>query len=59
MLGCPKLSGASENAIAVAPLRATRRTSCADSSGDQSAHSGSGMKRPGWLPAHSSMCQSL
>ena len=59
MLGWPNDSGASDNVIARAPLRATRRTSCAASSGSQSGESGSGMKRPGCEPAHSSMCQSL
>ena len=47
-----RLAGSSEKVIAVAPLRATRRTSCARRArASQSAESGSGMKRPGWLPA--------
>ena len=40
-------------------MAATRRTSAAQRSGSQSGVMAIGMKRPGALPHHSSMCQSL
>ena len=59
MLGQPSLEGFSEKVTAWAPFLAVRRTSAARTSGSQMAGSEQGMKRPGWVPHHSSMCQSL
>ncbi len=58
-LGQPSFDGFSENVTACAPLAAVRRTSAARTSGSQMAGSEQGMKRPGWVPHQSSMCQSL
>ena len=58
-LGQPSFSGFSENVTAWQPLAATRRTSSAMSCGSQIGGSASGMNRPGYVPHHSSMCQSL
>ena len=58
-LGYPSLVGFSENVTARQPFSATRRISAAISSGSQIGASASGMKRPGYVPHHSSMCQSL
>ena len=58
-LGQPSLEGFSEKVTAWAPIAAVRRTSAASTSGSQMAGSGQGMKRPGWVPHQSSMCQSL
>src|SRR4029453_3512912 len=58
-LGQPSLDGFSENVTAWAPMRAVRRTSSASTWGSQMAGSEQGMKRPGWEPHQSSMCQSL
>ena len=49
----------SENVIACAPFLAVRRTSSARTCGSQIAGITHGMNRPGWVPHHSSMCQSL
>ena len=58
-LGQPSLDGFSEKVTAWAPLAAVRRTSAARISGSQMAGRAQGMNRPGWVPHHSSMCQSL
>src|SRR3954447_23894590 len=58
-LGQPSFDGFSEKVTARAPMRAVRRTSSASTCGSQMAGSGHGMKRPGCVPHHSSMCQSL
>src|SRR5581483_6371841 len=58
-LGSFSFSGFSENETAWQPFSARRRTSAAISSGDQIGGIISGMKRPGWVPHHSSTCQSL
>jgi hypothetical protein len=58
-LGQPSFDGFSENVTAWAPLAAVRRISAASTSGSQMAGSTQGMNRPGWLPHHPSMCQSL
>src|SRR5580700_6370075 len=58
-LGHPSLVGFSEKVTARAPLAAVRRTSAASTSGSQMAGRGQGMKRPLWVPHHSSICQSL
>src|SRR5260370_41513724 len=58
-LGYPSFSGFSENVTAWQPLAATRRTSSAINFGSHSGGSESGMKRPGEVPHHVSMCQSL
>src|SRR3981189_43408 len=59
MLGQPSLDGFSEKVTAWAPLAAVRRISAANTSGSQMAGNEQGMNRPGWVPHHSSMCQSL
>ena len=59
MLGHPSLEGFSEKVMAWQPFAAVRRISAAMISGSQMAGSAHGMKRPGWVPHHSSMCQSL
>src|SRR3954471_9114335 len=59
MLGQPSALGSSENVTAWHPFLATRCTSSAISWGSQMGGIDNGMKRPGWLPHHSSMCQSL
>ena len=58
-LGSFSFSGFSENVTAWQPFAAMRRTSAAISSGSQIGGIISGMKRPGYVPHHSSMCQSL
>ena len=58
-LGQPSFSGFSEKVTARQPLAAIRCTSSAISSGLQIGGMDRGMKRPGWLPHHSSTCQSL
>ena len=58
-LGHPSLDGFSEKVTAWAPFAAVRLTSAARTSGSQIAGSEQGMKRPGCVPHHSSMCQSL
>ena len=45
--------------IAWQPFFATRRTSAASASGSHTGGMASGMNRPGYEAAHSSMCQSL
>src|SRR5438309_11702896 len=57
--GQPRALGSSENVTAWQPFLATRWTSSAISWGSQMGGIDRGMKRPGWLPHHSSMCQSL
>src|SRR5262245_12050316 len=58
-LGSFSFDGFSENEIAWQPLAASRRTSAAMSAGSQIGGRPSGMKRPGYVPHHSSTCQSL
>src|SRR6266508_452868 len=58
-LGSRSLAGFSENETAWQPLAAMRRTSSAIASGSQIGGSASGMKRSGYVPHHSSTCQSL
>src|SRR3954451_19574717 len=57
--GSLSFSGFSENENAWQPFAATRCTSAAIASGSQIGGSERGMKRPGYVPHHSSMCQSL
>ena len=59
MFGQPRALGSSEKVTAWQPFLATRRTSSAMSCGSQMGGIERGMKRPGWVPHHSSMCQSL
>ena len=59
MWGQPSLAGSSENVTAWQPLAAMRWISLAISPGSQMGGMERGMKRPGWLPHHSSTCQSL
>ncbi len=59
MCGHPSLNGFSENVTAWQPFLATRRTSSAISWGSQIGGIDRGMNRPGYVPHHSSMCQSL
>jgi hypothetical protein len=58
-LGYPSSTGFSVNVIEWQPFAATRRISSAQSSGSHSTGRAIGMMRPGYVPAHSSMCQSL
>src|SRR5207237_10713834 len=58
-LGNFSFSGFSENETAWQPLAATRLTSSAIACGSHSGGRPRGMKRPGYDPHHSSMCQSL
>src|SRR5262249_1918385 len=58
-LGMRSLAGFSEKLIAWHPLAATRWTSSAIACGSHSGGSARGMNRPGYVPHHSSMCQSL
>src|ERR1700689_4161589 len=58
-LGQPSFEGFSEKVTAWAPFAAVGRTSAAGTSGPQMAGRASGMKRRGFEPHHSSMCQSL
>src|SRR5947207_15875255 len=58
-LGRRSFAGFSEKLMAWQPLAATRCTSAAIRCGSHSGGSASGMKRPGYVPHHSSMCQSL
>ena len=58
-LGSLRCDGFSENETAWHPFAALRRTSAAIAAGSQIGRSMSRMNRPGALPHHSSMCQSL
>src|SRR5256714_7890691 len=58
-LGSPSGSGFSGNVTAWQPFLATRWISSASVSGSQIVGTASGMNRPGCVPHHSSMCQSL
>src|SRR5947209_3534091 len=58
-LGSLSLAGFSEKDTAWEPMASTRRTSSAMASGSQIGGMASGMNRPGYVPHHSSMCQSL
>src|SRR4051812_45873252 len=58
-LGHPSFSGFSEKVTAWQPFAAIRLTSAAISAGSQIGGSASGMNRPGYVPHHSSTCQSL
>src|SRR3954468_1761684 len=58
-LGQPSFDGFSEKVTACDPMRAVRRTSSASTCGSQIAGNEQGMNRPGCVPHHSSMCQSL
>src|SRR5262249_33107661 len=55
----PSGSGCAENVPAWHAFRAPRRTSSAIRSGLQIGGNASGIIRPGSVPHHSSMCQSL
>src|SRR5271170_6799313 len=59
MLGKPWIVGFSLIEIAVQPLRETRFSSSTINFGSQHGSIAQGMKRPGFEPHHSSMCQSL
>src|SRR3954447_11679583 len=59
MLFHPRALGSSENVTALQPFLATWCTSSAISCGSQMGGMLRGMKRPGYVPHHSSMCQSL
>jgi hypothetical protein len=59
MLGQPSADGSSLNVTALQPFAATRWISFAINCGSQIGGTDSGMKRPGYVPHHSSMCQSL
>jgi hypothetical protein len=58
-LGSPSAAGFSVNVTEWQPFAATRLISCAHNSGSHSTGNAIGMKRPGYEPHHSSMCQSL
>src|SRR5690348_6305508 len=58
-LGYPIAAGFSVNVRACTPFLATRRTSAAHFSASQITGIAIGMKRAGYAPHHSSMCQSL
>ena len=57
--GSPRRSGSSGNVIARNPRAAFARTSAAATSGSSSHGTWHGMIRPGYVPAHSSWCQSF
>src|ERR1035441_6026814 len=59
IVGSPSGSGFSENAKAVAPLAAHRSISLAAAGGSHRGIIIRGMKRPGTVPHHSSIIQSL
>ena len=57
--GVAELLGVLRERDGVAALSATRRTSSAIRWGSQMGGSARGIMRPGYVPHHSSMCQSL
>ena len=57
--GSPRLFMLSGNVIALKPRSALRRTSAAATSGSPSQTSCSGIMRSGYVPAHTSWCQSF